>query len=510
MNKLVKKRDESAREVIAIIGTGNYGIAIGKRLLDYGYEIVYGSRTPNKTYLNESFKNSSTENTGHQAYSVTTPPDAWNKSTQIVIFAVSAHEPVYESLVNQVITENYSNQTSKIVIEISNLLDTQDTRNLALSNAEKLQSLFDEKLKKRKSKTTAAVHVVKGFNLLSAYSISSSLDENLDKEALTSGYNKLIPIAGNEKESKAIVIDMCDKIGFKAYDIGPLSSARKLELANKKTFSEWYIPSLISIVWFLFNEIWVFVHYFYLPKPEKRSQTWRNYLDEFSLLSHTNKVLGFTSLQILAFVYFAYIVASCFQLCYGTKYQKFPRALDFWMRTRKQFDLWAFLFGLLHTLASGFIIDKAYLKDWYLVDAKGNTTILGLNGDLSLMTGMLALALFTIVALTSINSIANSLNFGEWTFVQSKLGLACLSVATLHTLIMYARIFMEKEEKKWDSLYLVSRVKLVAAFFPLVVLLARLVYALPPFSKWLEQIRNGASVKSHADDQTSSNQTKPF
>jgi predicted dinucleotide-binding enzyme/DMSO/TMAO reductase YedYZ heme-binding membrane subunit len=505
MENLAKKVTESesnkAEQVITIIGTGNYGIAIGKRLLDHGYQIVYGSRRPNQQYLNECFSSVQQE---RPLYSVSSIVDAWNKSTQIVIFAVSAHDSVYQQLVDQIVDKS-SNCHSRVVIEISNLLDSQRISKLDVSNAEKLQKMFDQKLEK--SKKTASVNVVKGFNLLSALSISSTFDESLAKAALTSDYNKLVPIAGDDRTAKRAVIDMCANIGYTAHDIGSLSSALKLEIANKRTFSEWYYPSLITLLAFLFNEIYIFVHYFYFPKPEKRSQTWQNYLDESSLLAHTNKVLGFTALQLLAFVYFAYVIASCFQLAYGTKYKKFPALLDFWLRSRKQFGLWAFLIAVVHSLASCVIIDKAYIKDWYLVDSKGNTTILGLNGDLSLLTGMLGLALLTIVALTSINSIGQSLNFGEWTFVQSKLGLACLFVTTVHTVIMYLRIVMEKDEKRWDTLYLVTRIKGVAFWFPVVVLAGRFVLALPPLSGWLEQIRNGTRVR---EEKIKSSQVKPL
>lgn len=78
--------------------------------------------------------------------------------------------------------------------------------------------------------------------------------------------------------------------------------------------------------------MWVFWIYFWFPKKPVSFQT---YLKDFSLLSHLNKVLGFSSLQILAFVYLGSVFASLNQLKSGTKYQRFPPYLDFWLSTSK-------------------------------------------------------------------------------------------------------------------------------------------------------------------------------
>ena len=40
-------------EVISVIGTGNYGLAIGKRLIQYGFKVAFGSRKPDYDYVKE-------------------------------------------------------------------------------------------------------------------------------------------------------------------------------------------------------------------------------------------------------------------------------------------------------------------------------------------------------------------------------------------------------------------------------------------------------------------------
>jgi metalloreductase STEAP1 len=239
-----------------------------------------------------------------------------------------------------------------------------------------------------------------------------------------------------------------------------------------------------------FNFVWIFFHYFQFPK---KPLTFQQYLNDFSLLSHTNKVLGYTSLQLLAFVYFATAVASVYQLIYSTKYQKFPKYLDWWLKTRKQFGLLAFFLAGLHAIATIYIVNPFYLADWFRTpDQFSNLKILTLNGEIALILGILALAFMIILALTSINSIGNSLTFGEWRFVQSNLGIFSLILGTLHTIVMYSRIYGEKDKFNYNLTYLVTRVKMIAFIFPVFVLFSRLLLGyFPPLAQRIEKIRYG-------------------
>jgi DMSO/TMAO reductase YedYZ heme-binding membrane subunit len=228
------------------------------------------------------------------------------------------------------------------------------------------------------------------------------------------------------------------------------------------------------------------------------------YLEDFSLLSHTNKVLGYTSLQLLAMVYLANVFASIYQLRWKTKYKRFPKWLDYWLRTRKQYGLWAFLIGSFHALATIFITNPSYLPDWYISSKfnKFNLSQMTFNAELNILTGILTFILMLLVALSSINSIANSLNWSEWRFVQTDLGLGCLFVGFLHSFFMYMRIYLEKEEKQHDWVYLLTRVKLIATYLPLLTLLFRFTFAyFKPVSRKLEAIRNGTlSVNSRKNE----------
>ncbi len=315
----------------------------------------------------------------------------------------------------------------------------------------------------------------------------------------TKGSIETVPIAGDDPESKDDVKKLCSKIGFQGLEVGSLKNAYKLERSNDSTFNEWKYPSLICILFLIINFCWTFAMYFFFPKKQKK---FSKFLIDFSLLSHLNKVFGFTALQLLAFVYFAGVVASIYQLKNRTKYKLFPRYLDFWLRSRKQFGLWAFLIATFHVLMTIFITNPSYVSEWYRkVDNSTSANVFGLthmtiHGEMNVLTGIVAYIIMALVALSSINSIANSFNWSEWRFVQTKLGVLCLIVSFLHDFSMYLRIFLSRNENSHSTtVYLLTRIKLIGLYFPLLVLMLKLTFScFSPISKRVDKIRSGISL----------------
>jgi len=463
---------KAQKENIAVIGTGNYGIAIGKRLVQFGYEVVFGSREPNPKYVQECFGDDL--NGKSSTPQVTSIEEAFKTSHKLIFLALTGRREVYEFVLDEIVS--LKELSTRILIDVSNWTESNQKR----SNAEQLE----EVLAKRNIKT---FKVLKAFNSINAYTMGSGFYDQ-------KGGQETVQIAGDCQESKDYLSKFCNRIGFNAVDAGPLSSAFKMEQSNQETFKEWQSPSFVSLLFLLFNFVWIFIHYFIFPK---KAVSFAKYLDDFSLLSHTNKVLGYTSLQLLAMVYLANVFASIYQLKWNTKYKRFPRWLDYWLRTRKQYGLWAFLISSFHALATIFIVNPSYLPDWYIANKlnKFNLSQMTLNGELNILTGILTFILMLLVALSSINSIANSLNWSEWRFVQTDLGLGCLFVGFLHASFMYMRIYLEKDEKQHDLVYLLTRVKLIATYLPLVTLLFRFIFGyFKPISQRLEAIRNGSSL----------------
>jgi len=212
-------------ETIGIIGTGNYGIAIGKRLLKFGcFRVVFGSRNPNKEYLKECL----TSTDQFTEFEVTSIKEAWDKSQKVVFFAVSATESVYESVINEIFKNKTMNE--KIIVDVSNLTDNNYISGSKLSNAEKLQNLIQAKIKAYNQKDLK-LSVVKGFNLINAYSMSANEIK---------GNIETIPIAGDDFESKEYLAKLCNIIGYQINDIGGLKKSLELEISNRKTFVDWY------------------------------------------------------------------------------------------------------------------------------------------------------------------------------------------------------------------------------------------------------------------------------
>lgn len=130
---------------ITIIGTGNFGIALGKRLLAFGFEVLYGSRRPNKSYLKECFGQAAHE----QFYDVTSIGDAWLKSDGVVIVATSSQPDVYADLVDAVVSSvkrSGDSRRSRVVVDVSNRWEGEDVRAVRTSNAQMLGDMFEAKL----------------------------------------------------------------------------------------------------------------------------------------------------------------------------------------------------------------------------------------------------------------------------------------------------------------------------------------------------------------------------
>jgi predicted dinucleotide-binding enzyme/DMSO/TMAO reductase YedYZ heme-binding membrane subunit len=472
--------ETAVNEKITVIGTGNYGIAIGKRLMKYGFSVNYGSRMPNYEYLKECFD-------PENRFSVDTIGNAWHKTDKIAFLAIPAEENNYNAFVNEISsinkTENESNKKNKVLIELSNHNEQSNSNE---SNAERLDSLL------KTIDKNETVNVVKGFNLIDAYSMATCL------EIEQKGNNEIIiPICGDSAEAKEIVALLCSKLNFKTNDIGLLKkNALYLEKLNNTTFLEWQSPSLISAGFLGFNFVWIYVHYYFFPK---KPHTLIKYLYDSSILHHLNKVLGFTSLQMLAFVYFGSSLAAMYQLKYGTKYKRFPKYLDFILKSRKQFGLWAFLFASAHVLCTLFTTNPSYIPDWYQkIELKNLFQMpkLTIHAEVNLLTGIVSYIPLTLVALSSINSIANSLNWKEWQFVQTKLGIFCLSAGLTHAISMYLKIFFQRHTNNFNTLYLLTRVKLISCYFPAIVLLTRFMIAYcPPIANRVKTIRNGNQLK---------------
>ncbi|KAG8004625.1 Metalloreductase STEAP2 [Nibea albiflora] len=113
--------------------------------------------------------------------------------------------------------------------------------------------------------------------------------------------------------------------------------------------------------------------------------------------------------------------------------------------------------------------------------------------ELYLSVGIMALGLLSLLAVTSLPSVANAVNWREFTFIQSTLGYSALFMATVHTLLF-----------GWDHAFDPAQYRfhlpptfVLVLILPLAVLLGRLALFIPCVARRLRQIRRGWEKSRH-------------
>jgi NADPH-dependent F420 reductase len=185
-------------ETVALIGTGNVGSALGRRLAEQGHQVFYGSRDPAAADVRELVAD-----TGRGAVALS-PADAAARG-DIVVLAVpwSAAEDVVRSL---------GELSGKILVDPTNprvmARDGFADYPIEGSNAERIARLAPD------------AHVVKAFSTLGA---ETMLDPGVAGGPVT------VPIVGDDRAAKQRVAALAREIGLEAVDVGPLRHARIIE-----------------------------------------------------------------------------------------------------------------------------------------------------------------------------------------------------------------------------------------------------------------------------------------
>ena len=184
-------------ESIAVIGTGDMGNSLGPRLAQAGYRIVYGSRDPSRTVVQDLLRQ-----TGENATATTQAEAA--QAADIVLLTVPwpAMEQVAQSL---------GNLDGKVVIDVSfpeeQGPDGYPRSMVETSSAELIQQW------------NPGARVVK-WSLPSAFLID---------DPLAYGHPPANWIAADDKSAKELVARMAHEIGQDPIDAGPLHMSRAVE-----------------------------------------------------------------------------------------------------------------------------------------------------------------------------------------------------------------------------------------------------------------------------------------
>ncbi|KAM8936179.1 metalloreductase STEAP2 [Lycaon pictus] len=439
---------KDARKVtIGVIGSGDFAKSLTIRLIRCGYHVVIGSRNPK--FASEFFPH---------VVDVTHHEDALTKTN--IIF-VALHREHYTSL-----WDLRHLLVGKILIDVSNNMRINQYPE---SNAEYLASLFPDSL------------IVKGFNVVSAWALQLG-----PKDA-----SRQVYICSNNIQARQQVIELARQLNFIPVDLGSLSSAREIENLPLRLFTLWRGPVVVAIslatFFFLYSFVRDVIH------PYARNQQSDFYKIPIEIV---NKTLPIVAITLLSLVYLAGLLAAAYQLYYGTKYRKFPPWLETWLQCRKQLGLLSFFFASVHVAYSlclpmrrserYLFLNMAYQQVHANVENSWNEEEVW-RIEMYISFGIMSLGLLSLLAVTSIPSVSNALNWREFSFIQSTLGYVALLISTFHVLIYgWKRAFEEEYYRFYTPPNFV-----LALVLPSIVILGKIVLLLPCISRKLKRIKKG-------------------
>lgn len=194
----ISAAESTELKVIAVLGTGRMGSAIGVRLAGLGHRVIYGSREPDREDVQALV-----EKTGSGAMA-SSNADAATKADWVVL--VVPYHALHEVLAE------LDSLEGKIVIDITNALAPTDDGLMGMAS----ETSAGEEVQAAK----AGAHVVKAFNTVGYHVIVNPA---------AAGGAVTVPLAGNDADAKTEVAELVRQLGFEAADVGPIRNSRYLE-----------------------------------------------------------------------------------------------------------------------------------------------------------------------------------------------------------------------------------------------------------------------------------------
>lgn len=439
--------------LVGILGTGDFSRSLARRLVASGYQVVVGSRSPKRSaalFPNEA--------------EVVSQLEAASQADLLFVALFPEH---YSTLV-----ELKQALGGKTLVDVSNALRLSWS---GPSNAEQLADLFPEST------------VVKGFNTISAWTLQRG-----PRDA-----SRQVFLCSNSAPAKASVSQLCRRMGFIPVDMGLLSASLEIENMPLHLFPSWRTPVLLSFGFFVFFYLYNFLRDVLLPYfIASKSQFYKMPIEL------VNMTLPCVALAMLTLVYVPGLCAAVLQLRWGTKYRRFPDFLDKWLIQRKQMGLCSFLCAVLHMIYS-LCLPMRKSARYKLMDAAFKQVKDGVPSswvdeevwrmELYVSVGIMAVGLLSLLAVTSLPSVANTVNWREFSFIQSSLGHCALFMCTLHTCLYgWTRAFDPAQYR-----FYLPPTFLLLVPFPASVLVLRSLLFLPCLALKLRKIRRGWEKSRH-------------
>mmetsp|Transcript_4384 Transcript_4384/g.13286 ORF Transcript_4384/g.13286 Transcript_4384/m.13286 type:complete len:494 (-) Transcript_4384:139-1620(-) len=390
----------SASVSVAVLGTGNYGVAFAERLVKSGSEVhvVLASR-----------RGEEDPNGFPMPCRVTTFERAVQVSS-IVIFAVPpvAHEKLVDRLGDRL--------EGKVIVDVSNAVRRTYTDSLTTclrrgyedyeagrSNAERLQTLIEKA-------GINKCHVVKAFNNISAYSLSMP-------PGSPGAMTKACMVSGDDEAAKKKVAILARRMRFEVMHLGGLEASLNQENVVHRFFEGWKVACGIGFFLSLAFLLYVTLAYFVGGLIE-----WDEYPTKAFLI-----VTGDVSATLLALSFFPGPLAALLQLARGTARRPFPAWFASWLQIRKQLGLLAFFVCVPHVII-------ACMRRVETLNRVGN--------QLAPVFGTIAFALFYCMATCSNSSVSGHFTWSEFKFIFVNVGYATVTFTVCHLVCILA-IFVQ-------------------------------------------------------------------
>lgn len=444
---------EPGSPVVGILGTGDFSRSLARRLVASGYQVVVGSRTPKRSVA-----------LFPEEAEVTSQMEAASQAELVFVAVFPEH--------HSTLLELKPALAGKVLVDVSNGLRINHD---GPSNAEQLADMFPES------------SVVKGFNTISAWTLQMGPRDG----------SRQVFLCSDSSKAKNSVMQLCRRMGFIPVDMGLLSSSLEVENLPLHLFPSWHTPVICTLSLFLFFYVYNFIRDVLQPYITAGKSVFYK-----MPIETVNVTLPSVALVMLSLVYLPGLCASFLQLWWGTKYKRFPDWLDQWLVKRKQFGLCSFLCAALHAIyslclpmrksARYKLIDMAYKQVASKVEESWVSEEVW-RMELYISVGIMALGLLSLLAVTSLPSVANTVNWREFSFIQSTLGYCALFMATLHTLLF-----------GWDRAFDPAQYRFnmpptftLVLILPVAALLGRLALFVPCVALRLAQIRRGWEKSRH-------------
>ncbi|XP_042871606.1 metalloreductase STEAP3-like isoform X2 [Penaeus japonicus] len=383
-----------------------------------------------KPVVGSRFPNSARQRLKCADVTVTTVKEALTEGEMVLVAIPAEH---HESLPRQLLE-------GKIVVDVSNR--PPDSRPGPVSVAECLQGSLPES------------HVVKAFNTLSAFALQQG-DVRGSRE---------VPICGNSTHGRERVSALVKALGFTPVDRGVLENAREIEDIPFRLFPEWRTPCIVAAVSFCAFYLLLFFRRQLCPNIQSE-EAWN--WNRFQPLPLKNGMLAFAlaGTVLLLMCYVPGTLAGYIQLRRGTKYSSFPSWLDRWLKG---------CMSIFTLMGSGMAQPTNWGQQLYLA--------LGI-----VLTGVLA-----VLGVTSIPSVAATLTWREFTFLQRYLGWLSVLLVTLHAGIKGRKRLLHDR----FMCYVIPHETQVIMTLCCLVILFKLPLLIPCVHSRLMKIRRGHERKS--------------